>query len=94
LVHTQLMAQLRRQHRIVAKLGGSLPPIPEDLRGQLTVITNGAKELVLETPGELAPLLQWLATLSLADIRIEPVGLRTIYRRYHGEAAVKGTDQS
>jgi len=53
----------------------------------LTVVANGAKEVILETPGELAPLLKWLATLALGDIRIEPVGLRTIYRRYHAESA-------
>jgi len=85
--HTQTMHELRRQHRIVAALDGSLPPIPESLSGQLTVVANGAKEVILETPGELAPLLKWLATLALGDIRIEPVGLRTIYRRYHAESA-------
>ena len=31
--------------------------------------------MVLETSGELAPLLQWLATLPLAGIRIEPPSL-------------------
>jgi ABC-2 type transport system ATP-binding protein len=83
--HTQPMAELRRQHRIVAALDGSLPPIPDTFREQLTVIANGANQVVLETPGELAPLLKWLASLALSDIRIEPVGLRTIYRRYHAE---------
>jgi ABC-2 type transport system ATP-binding protein len=86
LVHTQLMPQLRDQHRIVAKLTGPLPPIPESLRGQLAVVSNGGSEAVLEAPGELAPLLSWLATLPLADVRVEPVGLRTIYRRFHGDA--------
>ena len=86
LVHTQTMAQLRRQHRIVAELTGPLPPVPEALSNQLTVVANGDKEIVLETPGELAPLLKWLATLPLADMRIEPVGLRAIYRRYHAES--------
>jgi ABC-2 type transport system ATP-binding protein len=84
-VHTQPMAQLREQHRIVARLTGSLPPIPESLRGQLAVIANGRGDVVLEAPGELAPLLAWLATLPLADVRIEPVGLRSVYRRYHSD---------
>jgi ABC-2 type transport system ATP-binding protein len=85
LVHTQLMPQLRDQHRIVAKLTSPLPPIPESLRGQLAVVSHGGSEAVLEAPGELAPLLKWLATLPLADVRIEPVGLHAIYRRFHAE---------
>ena len=85
LVHTQLMAQLREQHRIVARLTGPLPAVPPSLNGQLAVVANGGGSVVLEAPGELAPLLQWLATLPLADVRIEPVGLRAIYDRFHAD---------
>ncbi|HMC12261.1 MAG TPA: ABC transporter ATP-binding protein [Pirellulaceae bacterium] len=85
LVHTQLMSQLREQHRIVAKLTAPLPPVPESLSRQLSVVSNGHNEAVLEAPGELAPLLSWLATLTLSDMRIEPLGLRTIYHRFHAE---------
>jgi ABC-2 type transport system ATP-binding protein len=91
LVHTQPMDQLREQHRIVAKLTGPLPPIPESLIGQLAVVAKENGQAVLETPGELAPLLSWLATLPLADMRIEPVGLRAIYRRFHGESEIEPT---
>jgi ABC-2 type transport system ATP-binding protein len=94
LVHTQPMAQLRRQHRIVARLNGPLPPIPEALSGQLAIVSNGDRETVLETPGELAPLLAWLATLPLADMRIEPVGLRSIYQRFHTEQGSAGASPS
>jgi len=91
LVHTQPMDQLREQHRILAKLTGPLPPIPESLSGQLAVVLRENGQAVLETPGELAPLLSWLATPPLADMRIEPVGLRTIYRRFHGERELEST---
>jgi beta-exotoxin I transport system ATP-binding protein len=84
-VHTQPMAKLRDQHRIVARLTGPMPPIPESLAGQLAVVAQSNGEAILETPGELAPLLTWLATLPLADMRIEPVGLRSIYERFHEE---------
>jgi ABC-2 type transport system ATP-binding protein len=87
LVHTQLMSQLRRQHRIAAALSGPLPPIPESLRGQLALVSASDREAIFETPGELAPLLKWLATLPLADVRIEPIGLRTVYQRYHSDSA-------
>lgn len=85
LVHTQAMSQLRLQHRIVAALKGALPPVPDELRGQLAMVRRTDSEAVFETSGELAPLLGWLATLPLADVRIEPVGLRAIYDRYHSE---------
>ena len=34
-------------------------------------------------PDDLAPLLGWLATLPLAEVRIEPLGLQVVYDRYH-----------
>ena len=86
-VHTQLMSHLRRQHRIVATLDGPTPAIPEVLADQLSVVSRKGSEIVFQTPGELAPLLKWLATLPLADVRIEPVGLRTVYDRFHMEQA-------
>jgi ABC-2 type transport system ATP-binding protein len=85
LVHTQAMDQLRLQHRIVAWLNGSLPPIPEAMDRQLTVRQRSAGEVVIETPGELAPLLGWLSTLPLKEVRIEPIGLRAVYDRFHAE---------
>jgi ABC-2 type transport system ATP-binding protein len=84
-VHTQLMSHLRRQHRIVATLDGPTPAIPPELSDQLAVVSRHGSEVEFQTPGELAPLLKWLATLPLADVRIEPVGLRTVYDRYHAE---------
>jgi ABC-2 type transport system ATP-binding protein len=85
LVHTQLMAELRQQHRIIALLKEPMPAIPEELRGQLSVMSNGDDRVVFEAGGELPSLLHWLATLPLADMRIEPLGLRTIYDRFHRE---------
>jgi ABC-2 type transport system ATP-binding protein len=40
-------------------------------------------EIVILTRGELAPLLGWLAQQPLAQLEIEPVGLRTIYEKHH-----------
>jgi len=83
LVHTQRMEELRQQHRIIASLNQSLPPIPAEIRGQFAVIANGNGEAIFETSSDLPSLLHWLATLPLADMRIEPLGLRTIYDRFH-----------
>jgi hypothetical protein len=51
--------------------------------GQVTVATDAAGALVIETPGELSGLLGWLATLPLAEVNIEPLGLRALYDQYH-----------
>lgn len=83
LVCTQALSQLRRRHSLHARLTGEMPPVPARLAAEVSLQAGPAGELRLETTGELAPLLGWLATLPLAEVRIEPVGLASIYRRYH-----------
>jgi ABC-2 type transport system ATP-binding protein len=85
-VHSQPMAELRKQHRLIAMLTQALPPPPDALAGQFTLSSQNGAEVIIETAGELAPLLKWLASLPLADLRIEPLGLRSIYLRYHHDA--------
>ncbi len=82
-VHTQIMSHLRRQHRISAHLTGPMPAPPARLADDIQV-RHSDSEVTIETPGELAPLLGWLATLPLSEVRIEPFRLRSIYDRYHG----------
>jgi ABC-2 type transport system ATP-binding protein len=86
-VHEQPMSELRQQHRIIATIEGNAPAIPESLADQLVLTSYRGKESVFESPGDLAPILKWLATLPLSDIRIEPLGLRSTYDRFHAEAA-------
>lgn len=83
LVHTQWMNQLRQQHRIVASLEGELPAPPAELAADLEISHNGQGQVAILAAGELAPLLRWLADLSLREVRIEPLGLRTVYERFH-----------
>jgi beta-exotoxin I transport system ATP-binding protein len=87
LVHSQSMATLRQQHRIVASLTAPLPPTPDILRDRIAIAAQSHNEVVLETSGELAPLLSWLGTLPLAEIRIEPLGLKTIYERFQASGS-------
>ena len=87
LVHTQVVDELRSQHRILAELRGPMPPLPMGVRDGTQVVCQGNR-VTIETAGELSPLLGWLATLPLADIRIEPVGLRAIYDRFHAAQAI------
>ena len=83
LVHLQTMAELRRQHVIRARLTDALPPVPPELRPAPAISTHNG-HVTIQTPGELRPLLGWLATLPLDEMRIEPVGLKAVYERYHG----------
>ncbi len=83
IVHDQLMCEIRRRHRIRAKLVGVFLPPPEQIRGQLSVAQDRDGSVTIDAPGDLSPLLGWLATLPLAEVRIEPVGLQAIYERFH-----------
>lgn len=83
IVRDQLMGEIRRRHRIRAKLVGAFPPPPEHLRGQLSVSQDADGSITIDAPGDLAPLFGWLATLPLAEVRIEPVGLQAIYEHFH-----------
>jgi ABC-2 type transport system ATP-binding protein len=83
LVHDQVMAEIRRRHRIHARLTAALPPPPENLAKDLAIMQNTNDTVTIETPGELSPLLGWLASLPLAEVRIEPLGLAGVYEQYH-----------
>jgi ABC-2 type transport system ATP-binding protein len=87
LVHTQSMDTLKRQHRIVARLQGSFPDVPPELREQMTLLHLEDGRVRIETPGELSPVLKWLAGAELEDIFIQPVGLRSVYDRVHCDNA-------
>ena len=79
----QTMSELRRQHRIQARLTRDLPEVPEAFRGQLSITTDDNRQVTIDTPAELAPILGWLATLQLEEVSIEPIGLRRVYDQCH-----------
>ena len=90
LVHTQLMSDLRRQHRIRAKLLGEMVPLPEELEAEVTLCEVNDSRLLLETPSELSKLLGWLASLPISEVTVEPIGLRAVYDRFHGNRVGDG----
>ncbi|MCH5375017.1 MAG: ABC transporter ATP-binding protein, partial [Planctomycetes bacterium] len=83
LVHVQVMHELKRRHRIRAVLDGPLEPPPGDLAKELSIHCYEDGHVLIETPGELAPLLHWLATLPMREMNVQPVGLRALYDRIH-----------
>ena len=82
LVYLESMESLKRQHRIRAHLTGEMPKVPDELQSQL-VIKQIGHTIQIETPGELAAVLKWLADAPLADVYIQPVGLRAVYDQFH-----------
>ncbi|MAT70495.1 MAG: multidrug ABC transporter ATP-binding protein [Planctomycetaceae bacterium] len=85
LVDSVRVSEVRRQHRIRARLTGPLQPAPPELATGLKVTELPSGETQILTPGDLAPLLGWLSQQPLAELQIEPVGLRTVYARHHGQ---------
>ena len=85
LVHTQIMSDLRRQHRIHAKMTGDDVQLPESLKEDVTRCEVVDGRLLVETPSELSKILAWLTSLPIEEVMIEPIGLRAVYDRFHGD---------
>jgi ABC-2 type transport system ATP-binding protein len=81
LVHLEELHNLRQGRRVRARCAGPLGPLPP-LEG-VRILEQTAERLTLEATGPLAELLAWLARQPLDDLRIEPLGLTSIYARYH-----------
>ena len=82
LVHIQDILELRHGHRIGARLTGPFSDPPGELRSQLSLQLDNDR-LTVETYSPLGPILNWLSGLPLEEIRVEPVGLRSLYERFH-----------
>jgi ABC-2 type transport system ATP-binding protein len=85
LVHLQEMARLREARLVRARFDGPAPA-PPPLEG-LQLVERDGDTLALEYGGPLPELLGWLATRPVAQLRVEPLGLGPVYRRYHGGEA-------
>jgi len=81
LVHEEVIANLKQGRHVVAKFDRPHEPVP-NLDG-LTVLNDG-ESLVLEVTADLPALLDWLSKQPLRELRVEPLGLRGIYSRFHG----------
>lgn len=90
LVHEQSIAHLRRRHRITARLAGPLGELPAELAAGVRISHQADGRVELEVAESLTDLLGWLAGLPLGELRIEPVGLATIYDHYHREGVGGG----
>ncbi len=82
LVHLQPMKELRQGREIKACLAGPMPDLAA-LPG-LRLRERKDDHVSLEYDGAQAELFLWLARQPLVDVRLEPMGLASIYQRYHG----------
>ncbi len=85
LVHLQDMKELQQARLVHVRFDGAAPVVPP-LPG-LTVRAQHDGRATWEHAGALPPLLEWLATQAVLDLRVEPLGLSGIYHRYHGVEA-------
>jgi ABC-2 type transport system ATP-binding protein len=83
LVHLERMGELLRQHRITGRLTDPGHDLSEGRPPGLKVHAGSDRRLEVLAPGELRPVLGWLATLPVEEIRIEPVRLQAVYDRFH-----------
>lgn len=91
------MADLFQRHRIWADLPTGQDAdlsklqqtIPERFRDDVTITAaattapDDSPAIRIDTAGDLAPMLNWIGSLGLRRMRIEPLGLRAIYDSVH-----------
>lgn len=85
LVHLQEMSQLRQGREVRATIGSTIADFTT-LPG-LNLRERRGQQVILEYTGKQSDLLGWLAKQDLADVRLEPLGLASIYYRFHGSMA-------
>src|SRR5262249_636933 len=82
LVHVQTMSQLQQGRLGQARFQGAAPappPLPER-----RVRPREGDRPVVGPAGPPEGLLGWLASQSLTELRLEPLGLNAVYHRFHG----------
>ncbi len=84
LVHLAPMSEIKLQHRIRARIRGVFPEVPPALKDLVTVQQTD-DHVQIETPGELSAVLKWLSDAPLIGMHVQPIGLRSVYDRFHAE---------
>ena len=82
LVYLNPLNELSQQHRIQFRIEGDLPEAPESLQSLVT-IRKDHRGYLIETPSQVSEVLQWLTQFPLEDVSITPIGLRSVYDRFH-----------
>lgn len=92
LAYQLTMRDLFQRHRITAASNGTKIDIPENLRDLVEVrqLRHGETvSLQIDTAGDLGPMLAWLDSLGLERVRVEPLGLKSVYDSVHDGTEIK-----
>ncbi|MCC9602919.1 ABC transporter ATP-binding protein [Stieleria sp. JC731] len=93
-----VMSELFQRHRIWGDFPSPLNKdqaqhlVPDHFRNDVSVEVISTCEaststaIRIDTSGDLAPLLDWINSLNLSRLRIEPLGLRSIYDSVHHQS--------
>jgi len=81
LVHWEDMKTLRSQRRVRVRLSEPITAIT--LPAGVSSLKTDGQELEFPYAGPMPELTRWLATMPIADLRVEPLGLAEIYQQYH-----------
>lgn len=80
------MAELKSRHSILAECHDGGLEVPAELQPVLQV-TRDNDRCRIDASGDLMPILDWLRQQPLRNVRIQGVGLRTIYDECHAEVS-------
>lgn len=84
------MVELKSRHLISAECETSQLVVPDGLSSSLE-ITYSNQKIRIDASGDLMPIMSWLSQQPVRNVRIEGVGLRTIYDECHTPSPRKST---
>ncbi len=96
LVHDAPLAQGAQGHRIRGRAARPLPPLPEAFGDTTRRFDESPGIIRFETTIDPARIVPWLAEAGLSELTIEPIGLETLYARWHAvpeRASASGAPQ-
>ncbi len=89
LAMTEKVSNIRLTHRLHARTPQRLPPPPKNLEKQISVSypkldsNDDQEQIIIEIKGDLQPAFEWLSHVTLKNVSIEPIRLRSLYEQIH-----------
>ena len=83
-VFHQELGKIREHHRLLGRAATTIPSLPSELQARTIVRSLPDGTVSFETEEHLGPLLRWISSLDLQDIRVESTGLSRIYAQWDG----------
>lgn len=83
LVLSQPLAELRDRYWIRGLCSQGIQEIPQSLLDSIDLQQQPDGRFSLDANGELAPIMRWLMTYPVTQLKVDPVRLKTVYDRVH-----------